>query len=143
MKVGSSSSIGGARGAGQASRSSSAAGSGFASELAGTGGAGGITGGAAIGASSAIIALQSVGTGPVGERRARERATLLLDLLDEVRIGLLDGGLPERVLHDLARVIGRTRGQIQDPGLGVVLDEIELRARVELAKFEMSRDRPL
>ena len=53
-----------------------------------------------------------------------------------LRDGLLAGTLPREALVRLAQLV-RTRGaEIDDPRLKDVLDEIELRAEVELAKLD-------
>jgi hypothetical protein len=59
-----------------------------------------------------------------------------------VRDGLLTGGIPRRTLARMAHAIAKRRESFADEKLQGILDEIELRARVELAKLELS-DRPL
>ncbi|MFN4088613.1 MAG: flagellar assembly protein FliX [Alphaproteobacteria bacterium] len=85
----------------------------------------------------ALLALQEVDDPLQGRRRARERGGRLLDMLDEVRTGLLTGAIPQAVLGELARLAGEARDSVDDPGLAAVLDEIDLRAQVELAKLQM------
>jgi len=82
----------------------------------------------------ALIALQQVPE-PTPRQKAVKRGKDMLDLLDEIRIGLLEGGIPQPKLDQLVKVVSETKDQIEDPRLGEVLDEIELRARVELAKL--------
>jgi len=84
----------------------------------------------------AIIALQSVGAaGEQARRRAIAQGTAVLDLLDDLKIQVLSGGV--RGSH-----IGRLTGMVQsrpeyedDRRLRDLLDHIDLRARVELAKL--------
>ena len=57
-------------------------------------------------------------------------------IVEEIRTGLLLGAIPKSQLQDLARVAKETRESSVDPALGDVLDDIELRARVELAKYD-------
>ena len=59
-------------------------------------------------------------------------------MLDEVRDGLLAGGIPRATLNRLATAVSKRQEGFSDPKLQGVLDEIELRARVELAKLEQS-----
>lgn len=68
-------------------------------------------------------------------KQARERAAALLDQLDEMRVGMLNGVVSRGNLQALARIIQSHRSRISDPRLSAVLDEIDLRAQVELAKF--------
>jgi hypothetical protein len=87
----------------------------------------------------AVLAIQAVDDPLAGRRRARERGERLLDTLEEVRIALLDGRLPADKLEALRQLVTARRDGADDPALRAVLDEIELRAAVELAKLE-SRD---
>jgi hypothetical protein len=68
------------------------------------------------------------------------RAETLLDRLDELRHGLLMGTLGRAQLHELGRLVRLQRDAVDDPGLIAVLDDIDLRAQVELAKYETSSD---
>jgi hypothetical protein len=66
-----------------------------------------------------------------------------LTLLDEVRDGLLAGGIPRVTLNRLALAIAKRRESFAEPKLQTVLDEIDLRARVELAKLEQAERPPV
>ena len=59
----------------------------------------------------------------------------MLDILDDIKLALLAGQLPKSKLSRLLSVVERQQGIFSDPRLKDVLDQIELRARVELAKF--------
>jgi hypothetical protein len=83
-----------------------------------------------------VLALQGVDDQGGGNAKAHLRAELMLDRLEEIRTGLLLGAIPKSQLQDLARVAKETRESSVDPALGDVLDDIELRARVELAKYD-------
>jgi hypothetical protein len=84
-----------------------------------------------------VLALQEAPDATRGraKRRAKERADMMLDHLDEIRMGLLLGTIPMSKLEQLAQLIRAKREQIDDPKLLAILDEIELRAAVELAKL--------
>jgi len=73
-------------------------------------------------------------------RRAQERADEILDHLDEIRIGLLLGTIPASRLAGLASLVRAKREQVDDPRLDQILDEIELRAAVELAKLDQAQN---
>ncbi len=88
-----------------------------------------------------ILAAQSVSNDDVGvgdykerQRRAR-RGVEILDRLEEIRRGLLLGAVPKERLGELARMVREKRGRGADPVISRLLDEIELRAEVELAKL--------
>jgi hypothetical protein len=68
--------------------------------------------------------------------RSKKRAEDMLDRLDEIRLGLLAGNIPRERLEALDRLVQEQRLQVADPRLSEILDEIELRARVELAKLD-------
>lgn len=90
----------------------------------------------AVGSVDALLSLQEVPDSTTGRAKAMGRASSMLDLMDEIRIGLLSGRLPKSRLEQLVRVVETQRDRLQDPRLETVLDEIELRARVELAKYQ-------
>lgn len=107
----------------------------FAEALGGESRAGGVSGSAPLGSVDALLTLQAVGERPDGSARARERAEELLDRLDEIRLGLLLGTIPATQLEQLSAAIQRKRDHVADPRLAELLDEVDLRARVELAKL--------
>ena len=86
----------------------------------------------------ALLALQDVGGPLESKRRAVRRASRILDVLDEVKLALLDGDLSLGQLDRLRRAVRDERGLTGDPKLEEVLDEIELRAAVEIAKLEQA-----
>jgi hypothetical protein len=104
-----------------------------ASGAAGVAGAGGVS---AISSLDALIALQEVGGPLERRRRATGRAGRILDALDELKLQLLAGGLTPTVIEALTRAVRDQRALTDDPRLEGVLDEIETRAAVELAKLE-------
>lgn len=89
----------------------------------------------------ALLSLQEAGDGTSEEatKKARQRAEALLDHLEQVRLGILAGGIPLAALQQLTRIAGEHREKVMDPGLAEILDEIDLRAQVELAKHAQSR----
>lgn len=94
------------------------------------------TGGAqSLHAVNPLFALQEVDDSLAGRRKAQERGEDILDRLDEIRLGLLSGAIPRERLHELVRIIQARREQVDDPRLQEILDEIDLRAQVEIAKL--------
>lgn len=82
----------------------------------------------------AILALQAV-DGPLeGRRKTVRRATSLLDTLDEIKADLLVGRVSVDRLDGLVTMLAELRDR-SAPELDAVLDDIDLRVRVELAKF--------
>ena len=83
----------------------------------------------------ALLALQGVEEDPV-ERRKRSvvRGRGALDVLDDLKIGLLMGNLEPSTVNRLRDAAASLKSSSGDPGLDMVLSEIELRVEVELAK---------
>ncbi len=73
-------------------------------------------------------------------KRMRQRADVILRELETIRIGMLGGTLTVGHMIDIADVIASHREKIADPGLTAVMDEIDLRAQVELAKMRYTLD---
>lgn len=84
----------------------------------------------------AILALQDVGGPLERKRRAVRRASRMLDALDEMKVSLLSGELTGADIGKLQQAVRDQRDQTDDPKLEGVLNEIETRAAVELAKLE-------
>jgi hypothetical protein len=87
----------------------------------------------------ALLTLQDVGGPLERRRRAVGRAGRLLDALDDIKLALLDGQLREDDLERLERAIRDQRAATDDPRLEELLNEIETRAAVELAKIQQAR----
>jgi len=85
----------------------------------------------------ALLAAQetSDATSEEARHRASQRAGLILDQLELLRMGMLTGVIPVQHLKELSRVVSSHRDYIMDPALMGVLDDIDLRAQVELAKL--------
>ena len=117
---------------------------GFAEALAKAEGMGEVSGVEATGSIGAISAMGGLlGAQEVDEREARrkkaaKRGKLTLDVLTNLRDSLLMGALPYSTLRQLEKLVTEERGDIDDPALLSILNEIEVRAAVELAKLEMS-----
>ena len=83
----------------------------------------------------ALLALQGVEEDPV-ERRKRSvaRGKSALDVLDDLKMGLLAGNLDSSTVLRLRDAAANLKSTSGDAGLDAVLSEIELRVEVELAK---------
>jgi len=89
-----------------------------------------------VGSLDTLLALQGAQLveDPVERRkRAVRRGRSMLDVLEAMRSDLLVGRLGTDRLVQLMAIIGQARDR-SEPGLDRLLDDIELRARVELAK---------
>lgn len=84
----------------------------------------------------AVLAVQQADDALARRRRARQRGEQLLDSLEQLHLDLLGGRLTESGLKRLQKLAAEQRERSSDPVLDATLDEIELRAAVELAKLE-------
>jgi hypothetical protein len=83
----------------------------------------------------ALLALQGVEE-DLTERRRRsvQRGKGALDVLADLKLGLLSGHLDAGTVNRLRDAAANLKTSSGDPGLDAVLSEIELRVEVELAK---------
>lgn len=80
-----------------------------------------------------LLALQSVEDPLLKRRKLVRRGSQLIDALEELRADLLLGRVSEGRLGQLMTVLSQARERAE-PGVDGLIDDIELRARVELAK---------
>lgn len=83
-----------------------------------------------------LLAVQEVGDTLEQDRRQSRRGSQILDQLDNLRHEILEGEVAPHRLAALSHAVGQAREEVTDPRLAEVLDEIDLRARVEIAKLE-------
>jgi hypothetical protein len=88
----------------------------------------------AISTVDALIALQGVDDPTERKKRAVAKGRNALDVLDTLKLGLLDGSVDRSTLARLQVAAEGLAEQTGDPGLDTVLSEIDLRVAVELAK---------
>lgn len=82
----------------------------------------------------ALLALQEVDDVTERRSRATRRGHAMLDSLEELKADLLTGSVSEDRLHQLAKEL-EGKEDSGDAAVNEVLEEIELRVRVELAKL--------
>ena len=82
----------------------------------------------------ALIALQGVEDPTERRKRAVRKGRDALDVLDTLKLGLLEGNLDPPTIGRLKSAAEGLKGGSGDAGLDGVLGEIELRVEVELAK---------
>jgi hypothetical protein len=92
-----------------------------------------------VSATSAIgnmLALHEISEEDIKRRKVMQQGKNMLDTLENLRRQLLMGEIPAHTLVELGRQLSVQRQQVMDPKLMEVMDEIELRVAVELAKLE-------
>lgn len=84
----------------------------------------------------ALLAVQGAETATerAAKRRMRERGEDILKELDRLRHSILTGSMTLGQVIDIADVVASHREKISDPKLTAILDEIDMRAQIELAK---------
>ena len=82
----------------------------------------------------ALLAMQGVEDPVEKRKRSVKRGRTALDVLDDLKIGLLSGTLDTATVARLRNAAADLKSSSGDPGLDAVLAEIELRVEVELAK---------
>ncbi len=90
----------------------------------------------------ALLAVQSVEdpTARASKKRMRQRAGDILSELDKLKMAMLNGNMTIGHMIDIADVVASHREKINDPALTGLMDEIDLRAQVELAKIQVALD---
>lgn len=88
----------------------------------------------AAGSIDVLIAMQGVEDPVERRKRSVARGRGALDVLDELKIGLLSGAFNGATVARLRDAAANLKQSSGDPGLDAVLSEIELRVEVELAK---------
>ncbi len=97
----------------------------------------GISGTTPLSPADAIFAAQMVGEEEEKEIRKKqlERGKTLLEKLEEIRNGLLLGYISKQQLLATMKFVRESKVEAQDERLNEIIEEIELRVEVELAKL--------
>jgi hypothetical protein len=82
----------------------------------------------------ALLAMQGIEDPTERRKRSVQRGRGALDVLDDLKIGLLSGNFDASTVSRLRHAAANLKSSSGDPGLDAVLSEIELRVEVELAK---------
>ena len=115
--------------------------SGFAGLLGDVGGAGesaatsqsaNVAGPSAI---DGMLALQEVSDEDIGQKKAVRQGNDMLDALEDLRLSILLGEVSPTQLERIQKRMEQQRGVVMNPELQNLINEIEVRAAVELAKL--------
>jgi len=87
-----------------------------------------------------VLGVQEIDDALAQASRGKMRALDILDRLEDLRIELLSGAISREKLTELSQVVSARRAEVTDPRLAEVLDQIDLRAQVELAKYDDSQN---
>jgi len=81
-----------------------------------------------------LMALQGIESPTERRKRAVLKGRRALDVLDDLKLGMLDGSLDGSTISRLKVAADGLAEGTGDPGLDAVMGEIELRVAVEIAK---------
>ncbi len=87
----------------------------------------------------AILSLQGIDDASGERKKAIDHGQATLDILDELKIGFLSGQISEARIKKLKHMVEQRPKVPDDSQLTDILDEIDLRAQVELAKLNMRK----
>ena len=96
-----------------------------------------MTAASGVSSSDALLAIQMAGDDEeqVIRKKLLKRGKNLIEKLEEIRDGLLLGSISRESLINISRMVKERRYESADPRLKEIMDEIELRVEVELAKL--------
>lgn len=87
-----------------------------------------------VGSVDALLALQSVDDPLLAKKKSIKRGHQLLDGLEQLKTDLLVGSVSEARLNNMLKML-KNAPDVKDPELHAVIEDIELRVQVELAKL--------
>ena len=92
---------------------------------------------------NSLLAVQSVEdpTEKAARKRRTIRADSILDELDGLHMAVLNNSISLNHMMKLADVVSTHKEKINDPQMNALLEEIDLRAQVELAKMRKALDK--
>jgi len=91
-----------------------------------------------IAASNPLLGIQEISDDSFARKQDIRKGHASLDMLEEIRLALMCGGIPLSMFHEIEGVLKQQRSQTLTPELTDILDEIEVRLAVEHAKLEMA-----
>ena len=89
-----------------------------------------------------FLALQEIPDEYIARKKLVQKGNAMLDTLEKLRRQLLSGPLSPHLLLDMEQQLIQQRQVVDDPKLHAIIDDIELRAAVELAKLQMATKVP-
>jgi hypothetical protein len=94
---------------------------------------------ASLSALDGLLAVQEADAEATFQRQQIKRAHLALDSLEDLRHAMLLGAIPAYLLGTIETRMNDLKHHVQDAHVREIIEEVELRAAVELAKLRMQR----
>jgi len=93
----------------------------------------------AVSGTSSLFFLQEVGDDGPQKKGVVKRGFDVIKYLDNIRVGLLCGTLSKDTIIGLEPLLEKFKKNFSDPKLSQIIDEIDLRAKVEIAKLNRNQ----
>lgn len=87
-----------------------------------------------------FLALQEIDSYQTDQQKMLGTGKNLLTHLNDIRLALINGDLNKEHINNLKKTLSQQKLTLKSPELQQVIDEIYLRAEVELAKLEVTED---
>jgi hypothetical protein len=87
---------------------------------------------------SNLLALQEISEEDIRRKKLMQQGSNMIEVLERLRGQLLAGTIPAHMMQDLSRQLSVEKQFVADPALNDLIEEIELRLAVELAKLEVA-----
>lgn len=96
---------------------------------------------AATGSLTGLLGMQEVSEEEHRRKKTLKRGHDMVEVLERLRRQLLLGDITPATISQLSAIIADKKQLVLDPELAGLIQDIELRAAVELAKLEMAQER--
>jgi uncharacterized alpha-E superfamily protein len=85
-----------------------------------------------------LLALQEISEEDIRRKKLMQQGSNMIEVLERLRNQLLAGNMPAHLMQDLSRQLSVEKQFVADPALNDLIEEIELRLAVEIAKLEVA-----
>lgn len=94
------------------------------------------TAAASLSGANILLGLQEVSEDETQQKKAFKQGKQAIDVLETLRDNLLTGRMSPTLIKQLETIVAQERANTTDPKLNAILDDIDVRVAVELAKLD-------
>lgn len=91
---------------------------------------------ASLSGANVLLGLQEVSEDETHQKKAFKQGKQAIDVLETLRDNLLTGRMSPTLIKQLETIVAQERAKTTDPKLNAILDDIDVRVAVELAKLD-------